>query len=168
MHVRNLEKHNIGELGNPKAAIQQHDILKSKLIEFGAEVIDIPELNEHPNSVFTRDTALCTPRGYIKLKLGLKTRQGEDEWMAATLNSHGEYCAGEIKTPGTVEGGDVVLAGNIAFIGKSIRTNEKGIKQLSEMLEKMGYEIQIIKLPDTILHLDKAMMVLGPKHVIYN
>ena len=51
MHVRNLEKHNIGDLGDPELAIGQHDTLKSKLREFGAEVIDIPELNGHPNSV---------------------------------------------------------------------------------------------------------------------
>ena len=37
----NLEKHNIGELGNPKVTIQQHDTLKSKLREFGAEVITV-------------------------------------------------------------------------------------------------------------------------------
>ena len=76
----NLEKHNIGKLGNPKVAVQQHDKLKSKLREFSAEVIDIPELDEHPNSVFTRDTALCTPQGYIRLRLGLETRQGEGKF----------------------------------------------------------------------------------------
>jgi len=75
----NLEKHNIGELSDPKLAIEQHDRLKSKLRQFGTEVIDIPELDEHPNSVFTRDTALCTPQGYVKLRLGLKTRLGEGE-----------------------------------------------------------------------------------------
>ena len=165
--ANNFEKHNIGELGNPKVAIKQHDTLKSELIEFGAEVIDIPELDEHPNSVFTRDTALCTPRGYIKLRLGLETRQGEGEWMAATLDSLGESCVGEIKAPGTVEGGDVVLAGKVAFIGKSIRTNGEGVRQFSALLKVMGYEIRVIELPNTILHLDKALMVLGPKQVLY-
>ena len=163
----NLEKHNIGELGNPKVAVQQHDKLKSKLREFGAEVIDIPELDEHPNSVFTRDTALCTPQGYIKLRLGLETRQGEGKWMAATLDLLGESCVGEIKAPGTVEGGDIVLAGTVAFIGKSIRTNGEGIRQLSAILKKMGYDIRIIELPDAILHPDKALMVHGPKQVLY-
>ena len=163
----NLEKHNIGELGNPKAAIEQHDKLKAKFNEFGAEVIDLPELEEHPNSVFTRDTALSTPKGYIKLRLGLKTRQGEEKWMAAALESMGETCVGEIKSPGTVEGGDVVLAGNIAFIGQSIRTNKEGIEQLSELLKTMEYEIRVIKLPETILHLDKALMVLGGKQILY-
>jgi len=166
-HASNLEKHNIGELGNPGVAIQQHDMLKLKLIEFGAEVIDISELDKHPNSVFTRDTALCTPRGYIKLRLGLETRQGEEEWMAATLDSLNEPCIGEIKAPGTVEGGDVVLAGKIAFIGKSIRTNAEGIKQLSVLLKMMGYDIRVIELPNTILHLDKALMTLGAEQVLY-
>ncbi len=44
-------------------------------------MINIPELANHPNSVFTRDTALCTPNGYIKLRLGLESRQGEEEWI---------------------------------------------------------------------------------------
>ncbi len=162
-----LEKHNIGRLGNPKVGVQQHDQLKSELRKFGAKVIDIPELDEHPNSVFTRDTALCTPQGYIRLRLGLETRQGEGKWMAAALDLLGEPCVGEIKAPGTVEGGDIVLAGTVAFIGKSIRTNEQGIRQLSALLKKMEYEIRIIELPDTILHLDKVLMAIGPKQVLY-
>ncbi len=162
-----LERHNIGGLSNPSIAIQQHNILKATLKEFGAEVIDIPELENHPNSVFTRDTALSTPRGYIKLRLGLESRQDEDEWMADALEAIGEECVGEIIAPGTVEGGDVVLAGKVAFIGRSIRTNQEGIKQLSGILAEMGYEIRVIVLPDTILHLDKALMVLGLKRVLY-
>ena len=62
----NRTEHNIGELGDPAVAIGQHDTLKNTLREFGAEVLDVPELAEHPNSVFTRDTAICTPQGYIK------------------------------------------------------------------------------------------------------
>ncbi len=162
-----LERHNIGELSNPAIAIQQHNILKATLEEFGAEVIDIPELENHPNSVFTRDTALSTPLGYIKLRLGLESRQDEDEWMADALEAMGEECVGKIIAPGTVEGGDVVLAGEIAFIGRSIRTNQEGLRQLSGILAKMGYEIRVIVLPDTILHLDKALMVLGSKQALY-
>jgi len=161
------KEHNIGELGDPELAIQQHNALKIKLQEFGAKVFDISELAGHPNSVFTRDTATYTPRGYIKLNLGLKTREGEEIWMADFLNAKGEFCVGEIKAPGTVEGGDVVLAGNVAFIGNSIRTNEEGIRQFSEIMIKMDYEIRVIKLPDTVLHLDKALMVLDEKRILF-
>jgi dimethylargininase len=162
-----LERHNIGALGRPEMAINQHDTLKTTLKQFSAEVIDVAELVDHPNSVFTRDTALCTPRGYIKLRLGLESRQGEEEWMAHILEGLGEICVGEIEAPGTVEGGDVVLAGSVAFIGYSIRTNKEGISQLSRILEKMGYEIRVIEIPKTILHLDKVLMVLGSGKLLY-
>ena len=165
--VSDLERHNITQCADRDLAIQQHDALKSKIMEFGSEVLDIPELTNHPNSVFTRDTALCTPNGYIKLRLGLDTRQGEEEWMSRALDPIGEPNAGGIRAPGTVEGGDVILAGSVAFVGRSNRTNDEGLKQLSALLSAMNYEVRAIQLPDSILHLDKAMMVVGPDRILY-
>lgn len=164
--VRNLEEHNITEVADRNRAIQQHDALKAKIREFGSELIDIPELPNHPNSVFTRDAALCTPDGYLKLRPGLDTRQGEEEWMSGVLDSLGEPCVGEIKPPGTVDGGDVILAGSVAFVGRSIRTNDEGVRQVSDLLSAMDYEVRTISLPDSILHLDKAMMVIGPERIL--
>ena len=53
-----------------------------------------------------------------------------------------------------------MLAGSVAFIGHSIRTNEEGIRQMSRFLRKMEYEMRVIELPETILHLDKVLMVV--------
>ncbi|MBI9087020.1 MAG: hypothetical protein JEZ11_25730 [Desulfobacterales bacterium] len=163
----NRKEHNIGKLGDPGMAIEQHDRLKSRLKAFGAEVIDVPEMVGHPNSVFTRDASLCTPEGYINLRLGLATRRGEEAWMAEVLEGLKVPVVGQILAPGTVEGGDVVLAGKAAFIGRSVRTNKNGVEQLSSLLEAMGYEVRVIELPDTILHLDKVLMTLGPDRVLY-
>jgi dimethylargininase len=166
-HVRDLARHNIVERADPRQATEQHRTLKHCLADFGAEVIDVPELADHPNSVFTRDTALCTPNGYIRLRLGLETRRGEEEWMSEILSSLGEPLVGEIEAPGTVEGGDVILAGSVAFVGRSIRTNDEGVEQLGALLRAMDYEMRVIPLPDSILHLDKAMMLVGPDRAIY-
>jgi dimethylargininase len=165
--ISDLEKHNIVELADREQAMRQHDALKCCLEDFGAELINVPELIGHPNSVFTRDTALCTPEGYVKLRLGLETRQGEGAWMSETLDFLGEPFAGEIEAPGTVEGGDVILAGSVAFVGRSMRTNEQGIEQLAAFLEPMGYEVRVVRLPESVLHLDKAMMLVGPHRAIY-
>lgn len=165
--VSNLKEHNITELANGKIALAQHDELKTRIKDFGCQIIDLPELENHPNSVFTRDTSLCTPEGYIKLRLGIESRLGEEEWMAHALDSMGIPCAGKIKAPGTVDGGDIVLAGQVAFIGKTVRTNEEGINQLSGLLGKMNYEIRVIPLPDSILHLDKALMLVNPRQILY-
>jgi len=162
----NLRAHNIAQIADPKMAKEQHDKLKSLLKGFGCEVIDIPELAGHPNSVFTRDTSLCTPQGYIKLRMGLQTRRGEEDWIAKTLDSIGESQAGSIKEPGTTEGGDIFLAGSVAFVGHSQRTNANGVRQLSRMLQAMNYEVRAITLPKSHLHLGSLMSVIGPRHVL--
>ncbi len=163
----NLAEHNLTQLADKKLTLAQHDELKTTLRTSGAKVIDLPELAGHPNSVFTRDTALATPDGYIRLQMGLATRDGEETWMAARLDADGVPCLGEIAAPGTVEGGDVILAGRVAFIGRTMRTNDDGIRQLSRLLEKMDFETRVIPMPCTILHLDKAMMMTGPDRIIY-
>ncbi len=97
--VGDLKAHNIAERANPKRAKKQNDLLKSTIKTFGAEIIDVDELKSHPNSVFTRDTSVCTPQGYIQLRMGLESRRGEEEWMAQTLVKLGEPLAGIIQPP---------------------------------------------------------------------
>lgn len=164
--VTNLKVHNIAEIANPEKAREQHDHLKAILKKFGCEVIDIQELAGHPNSVFTWDTALSTPQGYIKLRMGLRTRRGEEEWMAKALDSVGEPQAGSIEEPGTAEGGDIILAGRVAFIGQTQRTNASGVKQLSRLLTAMNYEVRSITMPKSQLHLGSAMSLIGPDHLL--
>jgi hypothetical protein len=62
--------------------VEQRDLTKSTIAAFGAEGIDLSEMSGHPNSVFTRDTALSTPERFVRLRLGLPTREGEDLWVA--------------------------------------------------------------------------------------
>lgn len=164
--VTDLKAHNIAERANPERAKKQHDLLKSTMKTFGAEIIDIEELESHPNSVFTRDTSLCTPQGYIQLRMGLESRQGEEEWMAQTLENLGEPSAGLIRPPGTVEGGDTILAGGVAFIGCSKRTNKDGARQISSLLQKMGYKVRMASIPPPHFHLGGLMSVIGPQQVL--
>ena len=165
--INNLGAHNITQLPDRNRAIQQHDELKSVLSAFGCEVINIPELSGHPNSVFTRDTALCTPHGYIELRMGLDTRRGEEAWMSQVLESLDEPKVGSIQEPGTVEGGDIILAGSVAFVGQSQRTNSEGVKQISNFLRGMGFEVRSISVPPPYLHLGGAMSVVGPDSVLF-
>lgn len=162
----NLKAHNILEVADRETAMAQHDQLKAILSGFGAEVIDIPELAGHPNSVFTRDAALCTPEGYVELVPGIDTREAEGKWMASALDRMGEPCAGKIRSPGRVDGGDVVVFGRVAFIGLSGRTNPEGAKQLAELLTPMGYDIREIPLPKNILHLDKVLMPVNSRKLM--
>jgi dimethylargininase len=160
------DAHNIHEMPDPTRTRDQHDKLKTILGKSGCEVIDVRELQNHPNSVFTRDAALCTPAGFIRLRMGLASRRGEDEWMAGILRSLSEPCVGMIDEPGTVEGGDVILAGATAFVGLSARTNAEGARQIAALLRNQGYEVRTAPVPDAHLHLGGGMSVIGPKRVL--
>jgi dimethylargininase len=109
---------------------------------------------------------LVTPEGYIKLRMGLRTRRGEEGWMGSALDSLGLPCAGRIDRPGTVEGGDVILGGGVAFVGLSERTNRSGIRQLSRLLMSMGLEVRTLSLTLPHLHIGGAMSVIGPRTVV--
>lgn len=158
--------HNIGEPADPKKARAQHRRLQDVLRKSGARVINLQELPGHPNSVFARDAGLVTPRGYIKLRLGLPTRRGEETWVASALTRLGVHRFGAVKPPGTVEGGDVVMAGKVAFVGLSARSNKTGVRQLSRLLMSMDYEVRILTLPRPHLHIGGAMSVVGPGTVV--
>lgn len=165
-HVKNLHAQNIHEIAEKDQTIKQHDQLKNILSNFGCQVVDVPELANHPNSVFTRDVSLTTPEGYIKLRMGLEARGGEETWMASHLKKSNIPCVGEIYSPGFIEGGDIILAGKVAFVGISSRTNENGLKQLSDILKKMDYEIRTTPISDDYLHIGGAMSAIGPDKIL--
>ncbi len=158
--------HNIGEAAEKTKALDQHRRLIEQMRKFGVRVVNLKELAGHPNSVFTRDSSLVTPEGYVRLRMGLETRRGEENWMAEALESLGIPCAGRIDPPGTLEGGDVILAGRVAFLGCSGRSNRSGVDQLARLLKRMGYEVRVIVLPPGHLHLGGAMSVIGPETVL--
>jgi len=159
-------RHNIGQVADKRKTINQHDLFIEIIQVLGTEVLCIPELPGHPNSVFTKDTATVTAEGYIQLRMGLPSRVNEESWMAAFLKELGEPSIGKIVQPGTVEGGDVILAGKVAFIGISTRTNEAGARQIAEVFQKLGVNPRICNVPAPFLHLGGAMTLIEPDHVL--
>jgi dimethylargininase len=162
----NKSKHNIKQVADKEKALLQHGLLVETMLTFGTEVFYISELKGHPNSVFTKDTTTVTPEGYIHLRMGLPTRVKEDLWMSEFLSNQGEPCIGIIKSPGTVEGGDVILAGKTAFVGISSRTNEAGALQISEIFNNLNIKTRLCKIPSPYLHLGGAMTLIGTNHVL--
>jgi dimethylargininase len=143
--------HNIHESPDPARTKSQHDALKLALRRSGCEVVDVPELPEHPNSVFVRDAALCMPTGFIRLRMGLASRRGEEGWLADILGSLGEPCAGQIEEPGTVEGGDVILAGagNVICLGSNeVVADSSGCGDTIRELERSGVKVHALNLSE--------------------
>lgn len=70
-----------------------------------------------------------------------------------------------IKTPGTLDGGDILQIENHFYIGISERTNEEGARQLKEIVESEGYQATIVPL-QKFLHLKTGIAYLGNNAII--
>ncbi len=166
-NLDDLAAHNFTQKPDKERAIEQHENLRNLLESFDVEVITINELAGHPNSVFVRDVAVMTPDGALIMRMGLESRYSESAWIEKELSNRLIIpIVGRIAEPATAEGGDVILAGNIAFIGNSSRTNDAGTDQVARVLLGMGYRVRITKVPLPYLHIGGAMSVIAPDRVL--
>lgn len=164
--VDDTVRQNFVEVPDPERALAQHAAFRRALAAAGAEVVEVPELPEHPNSVFVRDVALMTGEGAVRLRMGLPARRGEDDWMAERLEALGTAEVGRIEPPGTVEGGDVFLMGRIALVGLSPRANAEGARQLARILERLGCRVRTAPVPPPAFHLGSFLSPVGTERVV--
>lgn len=143
------------ELGKPnyELALKQHDAYISALKECGVKVTVLEADENFPDSCFVEDTAVLTSKCAIISNPGANTRTKEVETMIPVIKSfYNEDQIDYIKSPGTLEGGDIMMVGNHFYIGLSNRTNQEGAEQLISILEKYGHTGSIVTL-EKVLHL---------------
>ena len=134
--------------GTPKFDDALNDFNKfiDLLISFGSEIHFLPKNNNTAlDSIYTRDTSIITDRGAIICNMGKKDRIKEPVAISKYLESINIPIIGEIKGPGTLEGGDVVwIDESTIAIGEGYRTNSNAIEQLKKLLNQ---NIEIISVP---------------------
>ena len=134
--------------GTPKFDDALNDFNKfiDLLISFGSEIHFLPKNNNTAlDSIYTRDTSIITDRGAIICNMGKKDRIKEPVAVSKYLESINIPIIGEIKDPGTLEGGDVVwIDESTIAIGEGYRTNSNAIEQLKKLLNQ---NIEIISVP---------------------
>jgi len=132
-------------------AREQHQAYVSILKESGVQVIQLQPLEEFPDSVFMQDPALLGQRRTIIGRFGAVARRGEEQMLLHDLSPYrsmiGEPTA--ITTPGTLEGGDVVVTEKGIFVGESTRTNSDGVRQLTATLR----DIPVRSVKTNLFHL---------------
>ena len=100
------------------------------------------------DSIYCRDASLSTDYGLILCNMGKVARVGEPAAIKRACQSTVIKILGEIKSPGTVEGGDCAWVDpKTLAVGLTYRTNIDGISQLRGMLEPHGVSIIEVHLP---------------------
>jgi dimethylargininase len=156
--VKGLTTSDLGKPDYEKARIQ-HLAYIDALRELGLEVMMLPMDDRFPDSVFVEDTAVITPEFGIITRPGAVTRRDEIVEMEGVMRRF--FLDVElIESPGTVDGGDVLQAGNRFYVGISKRTNANGAGQLAEKLKKHGFEVIILPVEKS-LHLKSDVAWLG-------
>jgi len=153
-------------LGKPdyKKALEQHSGYVEALRNTGLNVKVLKADNLHPDSTFIEDVALCTSDFAVITNPGAESRRGETRGIRQVLQEYFDAIE-EIKSPGTLEAGDVMRAGNHFFIGISGRTNINGAEQLIHILEKYGMTGSTIIL-NMMLHLKSGCSYLENNNML--
>ena len=132
------------DLGPPDSsrALVQHTAYVAALRDLGLAVTELPALPGHADACFVEDTAVVVPELAVVTRPGAPSRRGETASVAAVLAEHRELAT--ITPPGTVDGGDVLVADRTCWIGISGRTNASGAEQLASLLGARGYACRLV------------------------
>jgi dimethylargininase len=148
------------DLGKPdyNLALKQHQSYLDAMKQCGVEITLLDADNDFPDSCFVEDVALMTPHCAVITNPGAATRQAEINSMIPVVKQfrdNVEY----IKAPGTVEAGDIMMAGSHFYIGLSDRTNEEGARQMIDILQRYGLTGSTVTLSE-VLHLKTGISYL--------
>ena len=152
-------------LGKPSYLLiqKQHDAYVETLENLGLDVMILAPQPDYPDAYFVEDTAVVTPEVAVITIPGALSRQGEQYSIEPVLSRFRKI--EKIQAPGTVDGGDVLMAGNRFFIGISDRTNTEGAHQLGTILESCGYQWVTISVGEG-LHLKSSVNFVGKNTLI--
>jgi dimethylargininase len=146
-------------------AVEQHRNYESVLRELGVRVISLPADPEFPDGLFVEDPAVVLDEIAVMGRMAKMERRGEAESLAMTLSDFRPLAW--LNEPAMLEGGDVMRAEKMLYVGVSRRTNLAGVEQLAELTAAYGYRVVPV-LVDGCMHLKTAVSYLGNRTVLAN
>ena len=146
-------------------AAAQHEVYERCLESLGCRVVQVEAAPALPDSVFVEDTAIVVDALAVITRPGAPSRRAETESVARALRRH--RAVRFLEPPATLDGGDVLQIGRKLFAGRSRRTNDRGIAQLRELVEPLGYSVVPTRFRDC-LHLKSAATAIAERTILYN
>jgi len=146
-------------------AQEQHHGYVQAIKDLGYAVLELPAEADLPDSVFVEDTAIILPEVALITKPGADSRKPETESIAQALRPYRELVS--IESPGSLDGGDVLVLGKNIYVGLSTRSNIDAVNQMNQLLGKYGYQTQGVEMHDC-LHLKTAVTRVDDKTLLIN
>ena len=96
-------------------AARQHAQYRDALRRCGADVLTLDVNRDLPDCVFVEDTAIVLDEIAVMMSMGAASRRGEVPAIEEALRPYREIR--RVSLPATIDGGDVVRAGNELYVG---------------------------------------------------
>jgi len=146
-------------------AARQHDAYEAALRAAGCTVVRLRPEPDLPDSVFVEDAAVVFDELAVLTRPGAASRRSETASVREALSRY-RTLAG-IADPGTLDGGDVLVAGRTVFVGAGGRSNDEGIAQFAAILAPFGYRVVPVTTTGC-LHLKSAATLASDSVVLVN
>ena len=156
------------DTGAPDLAVMQahHADYIAALKSTGATVVELPAMDEFPDSVFVEDTALCLPQGAVIMRPGAPSRLGEAAEMAPHLAALYRQVLQITAQDSFIEGGDILVTETEILVGRSARTNAAGVAELTALVTPWGHAVREVFTPPGVLHFKTDCSVLDDKTIL--
>jgi len=161
--IKGISSANLGS-PNYELALQQHKNYICALKECGLDVAVLDFDEKFPDSTFIEDTCLVTPGCAIITNPGAASRRDEIFEVENAVREIGRPIE-RIKSPGTLDAGDIMMVKNHYYVGLSARTNQDGASQLNQILKKYNFTSSTIELK-SVLHLKTGISYLENKNLL--
>jgi len=135
-------------------AERQHDAYRTAVAATGTLLIDAGAEDSFPDATFVEDVLLAFPECFVLSRPGTASREHEPETIMRYLPNDRPVMS--IKTPATLDGGDVLQIGGEVFVGLSSRSNEAAVMMLRALLAPHGYTVAPVRVAGS-LHLKTAV-----------
>ncbi|MBI2836776.1 MAG: hypothetical protein HYX75_00540 [Acidobacteria bacterium] len=142
----------------------QHAAYVGTLAELGVDVHQLPSDEACPDCCFVEDTAVVIGAIAVLTCPGAVSRRAEVEGVASSLR---RWCTiYPMHLPATLDGGDVLRAGDNLFVGLSGRTNDEGAAFLEKAAATEGVVTTTVKVRGG-LHLKSSCSLVAPATMVY-
>jgi dimethylargininase len=156
--------------GDPGAiysrALEQHGVLCKMLEYFGVETVSLESRGSDPCEVAVGDAAIAFEDGAAMMRLSAMTRRAEADRMEAEFSLLDIPLAGHVAAPGLLDGNDVMLVGETAFVGIGARGNELGRRGFARLARSHGYRVVEAKLAPDVPALRAAAGAVAPDTIV--
>jgi dimethylargininase len=143
----------------------QHREYERALEKAGCRVEHLDSDASMPDAVFVEDIAVVFDEVAILTRPGAASRRLEMPAIAAALAAYRPLHP--ILPPGTIDGGDVLVAGRHVFVGRSTRTNASAVSQMRAILQPFAYTVTETAVREC-LHLKSAVTTLDDTRLLVN